>query len=237
MGTPMKRLIAAGSLVALVLTLPLADAGGKKEPKEALQALQDFIGGWKGSGTNVKTNQIWRESIAWSWRFKGKDAWLTVDFENSKLFKHGEMRWLPDKSKYQLTLTDLKDKKNVYEGELAKGVLNLERLDPQTKNVDLLKINTAADGIRLIYNFAQRPEGRTLAFKTYQLGYTKEGESFGGTAANKKPECVVTGGLGTIAVSYMGTTYYVCCSGCRDAFNENPAKIVKEYLAKKKAGR
>jgi len=122
-------------------------------------------------------------------------------------------------------------------GELAMGVLNLERLDPQTKNVDLLKINTAADGIRLIYNFAQRPEGRTLAFKTYQLGYTKEGESFGGTAANKKPECVVTGGLGTIAVSYMGTTYYVCCSGCRDAFNENPAKIVKEYLAKKKAGR
>jgi YHS domain-containing protein len=38
-------------------------------------------------------------------------------------------------------------------------------------------------------------------------------------------------------VSYMGVTYYVCCSGCRDAFNENPAQIIREYLAKKKAGR
>jgi YHS domain-containing protein len=38
-------------------------------------------------------------------------------------------------------------------------------------------------------------------------------------------------------VSYMGQTYYVCCSGCRDAFNENPAKIIAEYKARKKAGR
>jgi len=33
-----------------------------------------------------------------------------------------------------------------------------------------------------------------------------------------------------------GQTYYVCCGGCRDAFNENPAQIIKEYLAKKKKG-
>ena len=50
----------------------------------------------------------------------------------------------------------------------------------------------------------------------------------------KKPECVVTGGLGTMQVSYMGQTYYVCCSGCRDEFNDNPKKYVDEYNAKKK---
>jgi hypothetical protein len=233
----MKRLITAGSLVALVLLLPVANAGGKKEPKEALQQLQDFIGNWEGTGSSNKTGQFWKESISWSWRFKGKDAWLTVDFEKSKLYKHGEMRWLPEKQKYQLTLTDLKDKKAVFEGGLAKGKLEMEHRDPETKNVDVLRINTAAGGIRLICNFLQRPAGRTVAFPNHQLAYTKEGESFAGGAASKKPECVVTGGLGTIAVSFMGTTYYVCCSGCRDAFNENPAKIVQEYLAKKKAGR
>ena len=26
---------------------------------------------------------------------------------------------------------------------------------------------------------------------------------------------------------YKGKTYYVCCSGCRDAFNENPEKFLK----------
>ena len=30
-------------------------------------------------------------------------------------------------------------------------------------------------------------------------------------------------------MTYMGKTYYVCCSGCKDAFNEDPAKYVKEF--------
>ena len=36
-----------------------------------------------------------------------------------------------------------------------------------------------------------------------------------------------------MAVTYKGETFYVCCSGCRDAFNENPEKFIKEYEAKK----
>ncbi len=233
----MKRICAVAGLLSVVLFLPSSDAGGKGDkPKEALQALQDFIGGWKGSGTNAKTNDIWKESIDWSWRFKGEDAWLTVRFTGSKLYKNGEIRWLPDQGKYQFTLVDKQDKKQVFTGELKKDALLLERLNPETKDTELLKIKTAAQGVRAVYDFSVRQEGRTLAFKTYQLAYTKEGESFG-TDSNKKPECVVTGGLGTMQVSYMGQTYYVCCSGCRDAFNENPAKIIKEYLARKKAGK
>src|SRR5262245_4195689 len=233
----MNRLYGIALLLSIVVFLPWAGAGGKAESsKEALQALQDFIGGWKGSGTNEKTKDIWKESIDWSWRFKGDDAWLTVRFIGSKLYKNGEIRWLADKSKYQFTLTDKNDKKQVFEGELKKDALNLQRLNPETKDTELLKIKTAAQGIRTVYDFSVRPEGRTIAYRTYQLAYTKEGESFG-TETNKKPECVVTGGLGTMQVSYMGQTYYVCCSGCRDAFNDNPAKIIKEYLARKKAGK
>ncbi len=38
---------------------------------------------------------------------------------------------------------------------------------------------------------------------------------------------MVTGGAATIAVSYGGQTYYVCCTGCRDAFTAAPEKFVK----------
>ena len=80
-----------------------------------------------------------------------------------------------------------------------------------------------------------RPEDRTLYGREFQVGYTRQGETFG--AAAKKAECIVTGGLGTMPVVYKGVTYYVCCSGCRDAFNETPEKFVKEYNARKKGGK
>jgi hypothetical protein len=232
----MNRLIACGLVLSGTVFLASAHAGGKgTDPKEALQALQDFIGGWKGNGISDKDRTgIWKENADWSWRFKGKDVYLSVDIKDSKLFKTGEMRFLPDKGKYQLQLIDKEGKKQVYEGELKKGSLTLETLDPVTKDTNQIKINTAGGGIRMIMTLSTKLEGRTLYNRQFQVSYTKEGESFGATA--KKNECCVTGGLGTSAVSFMGTTYYVCCSGCRDAFNENPAKIVKEYLAKKKKG-
>ncbi len=211
----MKTRIAAGILFALpFFLLPDAFAGKKKgggeDPKEALQNVQEFIGGWKGSGTSEKNkSEIWKETANWSWRFKGKDVFLSVDMPSSKLFKDGELRYLPEKDHFQLTLVDKM-------GEKA--------------------VNTAAGGDRLIYAFWLRPQGRTQFFKQYQIGYTKEGVTFGVESGGKKPECVVTGGLGTSAVTYMGQTYYVCCSGCRDAFNENPAKIIAEWKAKKKSG-
>ena len=43
---------------------------------------------------------------------------------------------------------------------------------------------------------------------------------------------VVSGGRGTMTVTHDGTTYYVCCSGCRDEFKSDPEKYIK--LAKEK---
>lgn len=233
----MHRCLTCGVLVAFMLFAHTALSGDQADdPREALHALQDYIGGWKGSGTSEKNkNEIWKEKANWSWRFpKGKEPFLAVEMTESKIFKSGEMRYLPKKSLYELTLTDRKDKKQVFEGALKKDALILERLDPESKDTQQLKINTAGGGLRLVMTVAAKPEGRTLFNKQFQIAYTKEGESFG--AAAKKNECVVTGGLGTMTVSYMGQTYYACCSGCRDAFHDNPAKIIKEYLAKKKAG-
>ena len=45
-------------------------------------------------------------------------------------------------------------------------------------------------------------------------------------------ECVVTGGKGTMAVSFKGQTYYVCCSGCKQAFDDDPEGVIAEYKAR-----
>lgn len=227
-------------VLSLVVLLPVADAGkkstGESDAKAALQAFQEYIGNWKGTA-NDKKKGFWSEKADWSWRFKGKDVWMSFSLENSKLYKGGEIRFLADKSKYQITLIDKADKKAAYEGEFnKKKILIVERVNPDTSDTEQLKMFVPSDD-RLVYEMWIKPDGRTQYFKQLQVGYTREGVTFGAEAGGKKPICVVTGGLGTSTVSYMGVTYYVCCSGCRDAFNENPAKIIAEFNAKKKAGK
>jgi len=228
----MKRLLMA----ALVLSLYAGGArADDKEAKEALKALQDFIGGWKGNGEPVKarplSSELWSETIEWGWNFKSKEPTLVLKVEKGKHVKEGSLRFLPDKKVYQLTLVDAKGNKRDFEGEFKDNYLRLERTDPDTKEVQKITMNNAADGVRFIYLYEHKSAGKTLFVKDYKVQATKLGESLG--KVEKQNECVVSGGKGTMAVTYKGETFYVCCSGCRDEFNANPEKYIKEFKAKK----
>ena len=55
---------------------------------------------------------------------------------------------------------------------------------------------------------------------------------------NPGPKCIISGGLGTMTVTYRGKSYPVCCSGCAAAFNDDPerwlAKLAEREKSKKK---
>ena len=62
-----------------------------------------------------------------------------------------------------------------------------------------------------------------------EVGLTKEGESLAaGSTSTERPKCIVTGGAATMTLSYQGRTFPICCTGCRDEFNENPEKYIKK---------
>jgi len=235
----MRWLLVCVFLLAPILGLPQLRADDAEAPasaKEALQALNEYIGQWKGTGdverAKAGSKTFWTESVSWEWRFKKDDAWLALTIQKGKLFKGGELRYLTDKQKYQLTLTDLKDKKLVFDGALKNGLLILERTDDDKKETQQISMNVAGDGVRFNYWYKTKPTSKKVYDKGYLVACNKEGDSLGGKSEGK--ECPVSGGLGRIAVTFKGETFYVCCTGCRDAFNENPEKYVKEFKAKQK---
>lgn len=216
---------------------PLSKAD-KLKAKKALQDVQEYIGQWNVEGVqkNAGKTEAWKEKVEWSWKFDKEDkdsAWLVLKIEKGKHFSGGTMKYLPAKKKYELTLTpvDTTLPPRVFEGDLARGTFTFTRKDETTGDVYRFKMNTAAEGIRILAQLEKQDKGRGPFTEVFKQTGTKEGESFAGGA--KKPECIVTGGAGTIAVSFGGKTYYVCCSGCRDEFNANPAKFVAEAAKKK----
>lgn len=227
--------------LALMLFFPLwgalsADGPSKGSPKEALRTFNAFIGSWRAMGEPEGTRAekqrgFWTESLHWTWQFKGDDAWLSVVVENGKYFTRGALRYLPDRDLFQLTLTTVAKETVTFHGRLKDHDLTLERDDALKKETQRLTL-TLLHGTRLLYRYEVKPQGRAAFVRLYRVGATKEGVAFAGSG-NADPECIVSGGRGTIRVSYKGATYFVCCTGCRDAFQDDPEKFIREFQAKK----
>jgi len=96
-----------------------------------------------------------------------------------------------------------------------------------------LSLFTLSEGSRMTWQSEIQTKGKGLFATEYKVTASNTADSFAG-GGGKKPVCVVTGGLGTTSVTYMGKTYYVCCSGCRDEFNAEPKKYVEEFEKKNK---
>jgi YHS domain-containing protein len=230
------RLVWIMLLTALAPAVAVAaDTTPKRSPKEALQAFNDLIGSWRGSGEPNGTREekqrgFWQETIAWQWQFKGDDVWLQAKFTKGKYFTAGELRYLPDDNRYQLTLhTPAKDALQ-FKGTLKERRLTLDRADEKTGETQQVVISLLHPN-RYLYRYDVKPADHTTFATVYQVGATKEGVSF--ASVDDGPECVVSGGHGALTTSYKGKTYYFCCTGCRDAFNETPEKYIKEYEARK----
>jgi YHS domain len=220
--------------------IPAADPA-PTTAREALKPFNLFVGKWKGTGVpdgpgGAKAKEFWTETVEWTWQFKGDDAWLVATFEKSPNFQSGELRYHRDSKRFTFEIATADKKKLVYRGELTPGkgkeqLLTLERTDDDTKAAERL-VFTLLHHNRYLYRLDGKPAGAASYSRQYQVGVTKEGESFADVP--KGPECIVSGGTGSSRVVHNGKTYYVCCSGCRDAFKDDPEKYIKEHEEKLK---
>ena len=158
---------------------------------------------------------------------------LKATIDKGKYYTAAEMRYLPDKDAYQLTATTVGKDKVVFEGKLKDKVLTLERTDDKSKEDQRLVVKLLHDNYYR-YSYEVKAAEKPTYKKLYEVGAKNNDVPF--TATDHSRDCVVSGGKGTIQVMYMGKTYYVCCSGCKDAFNAAPAKYVQEFEERLKKG-
>ncbi len=231
----MRAIRIAFLLLPALAAAALAEAPPKRTAKEALRPFNDLIGSWRGTGEPYgsraeKQKGFWEEKIAWQWQFKGEDAWLLADIDKGRHFTRAELHYLPARDRYEMKLTTPAKEVLTFEGELKDKQLTLERQDAdkdETQRVVLSLLHAN----RYLLRYDVRGAQQKAFAPRFRVGATKEGVAFAG--GDGGPECIVSGGKGTIRVSYQGKTYYVCCTGCRDEFNAEPEKYVKEYEAKK----
>lgn len=198
--------------------------------KKALTPVQTFVGEWKGQGMpkgGSAAKDAWTDESEWAWEFKGGHAAIVFKSPANKFYSGGRLVAGEKEGTYALTMT-LPDGKTEekFTGTVTKtGDLEAKNESAAAGRPERITFELVAKGKRMLTTYFAK--GQPLA----EVGATRKGSGFGKDAQG--PECVVTGGVGTSTVSYKGQTYYVCCGGCREEFNENPEKILAEFKERK----
>ncbi|MDB4637284.1 MAG: hypothetical protein P8M30_03475 [Planctomycetaceae bacterium] len=237
----MSRLIALALVPCLTLTLCAVEQAKTPEEspaKVALAEFNDLIGGWRGIGQPQRGSArgAWKETADWAWSFEKKEPALVYTVEDGKYLKSVRLTYDPKSKDYHAAVTTANDSNRNFSGKLEEKKLSLVSVpekDLERQQLTITRLNEKRTLVLL-----EREIAEDRFFRIAEVGYTREGTRLAVPGANG-PECVVTGGRATSPVMYMGKTYYVCCTGCRQAFDDDPAGIIAEYekkVAARKAG-
>lgn len=231
----MKRLTVA---LLMLIAAPVAIAAEEKDSQdavmEALKSIQQIVGDWEGSG-NSNNSKGWDEKINCAWKFSesGKVS-LYFTFQDQKegktagrIIDEAMITYDPEKKQYRFLAYKAGETDVIkFEGEAkSESNLVLDRVDPSGDELDRLDIKLLSEGDRLVYTFQRRVGTSRVYRQVAMVGLNRKGVSLA-ASGDSGPKCIVTGGAGTMTVSYNGQTYYVCCSGCRATFLDNPEKFI-----------
>jgi YHS domain-containing protein/flagellar hook assembly protein FlgD len=210
------------------------NAETRQQSQQALERFNSLIGGWRGVGQPRRnsSSDAWSETAEWVWDIKKDKSSVGIRYQvkNGKLLETALLTYDSPAKQYALDAKFTDKTERRYTGKLADGKLTLDSSKDDDGNVHQVVVTLLNDKRTLVL-FQTKKADQKLFNRVAEVGYTRDGTRLAVEGADG-PECIVTGGKGTSTVVYKGKTYYFCCSGCRDAFNDDPDGIIAEAAAK-----
>lgn len=218
---------------------------------QAMKPLQIMLGKWRGTTSQKFKGFSAVEELEWIWDFRTDRAQpaLIVKSDKSPYMREGRLTFLTADQEFQLTATTPEGVKHVMRGKFEREPEEFTGDDSKPQRTYKLLLTEAEPegGEAWQVAFDQQENNRYLVqvsrkrgTGSFQLADTVGTQRLGTSFAASDEDygdrkCVISGGLGTSTVSYNGKTYWVCCSGCQAAFNEDPKRWVAKMEEADKA--
>lgn len=240
----------------LVTAAPVATSPAESQREAAMVALkplQVLLGKWRGTTRREFERFKAVDSHEWVWDLKTNpdQPALVMESNKSPYFRKASLTWDATEEVFRLTAITPKKETQTFIGDFSEPVREVEGDDNKLQRVFSLQLTETEESAgdrkeRWQVSISQQSNDRYLlqvdrrrgraAFRRYDTVSTqREGTSFAINDSDYgEKECLISQGLGTIAVSYKGKTYWVCCSGCKAAFEEEPEVWIARAEARKK---
>ena len=207
-----------------------------------LQPLQVLLGQWRGTTRREFDNFKAVDSHEWVWdlRTDANQPALTLNSDKSPYLRKGRLTWDTQNQKFLLTGIDGEGQERKFVGDFTEPPHEITGSDDKLHRVYRLELNEdgGSGGEEWQVAFVQQENNRYLlevarrrgkaAFARYDTVSTqREGTSFALSDTDyAEKTCIISEGLGTTELTYKGRSYWVCCSGCKAAFEEDPEKWI-----------
>ena len=216
--------------------------GGLDAVMDRMKPLQILLGQWRG--ITRKEQALVPQQWVWDLKTDPAQPALVLTSDESPYFRDGRLTWLVEEKTFEFSGTNSQGKRQVLRGNFSQPPRRVAGdADDQPQMTFKLELTeTVATGQatswRLVFN--QQENNRLLVelsrrrgggeFRLQDtIGSQREGTSFALSDSDYgEKTCVISQGLGTTPVSYKGKTYWVCCSGCRDAFLDDPEGVLAD---------
>lgn len=208
---------------------------------KVLKPLGVLVGEWKGVGQPRRGSNVgaWSEKAQAAWKFDEKKSGLFLSFDPGQHYKLVEFSVGDDGATPELSLT-LSSGETVLLKRSPEPVAKVASSDMSVQDVawvfeslpDALPqtrctVRVISD-IRVTMLFEEKPTIQASYRRLSEIGLTRAGARLASGNTGER-QCIVTGGLGTIKVSHEGKNYFVCCEGCQQAFDADPAGTIAAY--------
>ncbi|TWT43088.1 YHS domain protein [Thalassoglobus neptunius] len=215
----------------------------------ALKPVQVMLGQWRGTTQKQFGDFKALDTPEWVWDFQTdpEHPSLVMTSKESPYFRTARLTYAPDEEIFGLETTDPEGRTRLYDGNFSKPVEEFQG-DDRTMQVryQLQFQQTNGESPRDTWQvtFNQQKNNRYLVelarlsgknfLRFDTIATQRDGTSFAMTDEGYGDrECIISGGLGTISLTHNGKTYWVCCTGCRAAFLEDPEQWIAENTANK----
>ncbi|MEJ7594212.1 MAG: hypothetical protein WKF77_21965 [Planctomycetaceae bacterium] len=227
-------------------TTDATSTGSKLDPEmqirnviARLQPLQILLGQWRGTTRREYENFKAVDIHEWVWDLRSNPAQpaLTIQSDKSPYIKTGRLTWDSELNKFAMTVTDPAGMTRQFTGDFTEPVHEIVGSDDKLHRVFRLEFNqteSSESGELCQLAFAQQENNRYLLEVSKRRGKAdfarfdtvstqREGTSFAvSDTGYAEKTCIISEGLGTMEVTWKGRSYWVCCTGCKAAFEEDP---------------
>lgn len=223
----------------------------KTNIRQMLKPFQILVGSWRGITNKAHDGDKVLDQTVWAWDLLSNPSQpsLVMKSDKNPHLHLAKLTYDTPKDQFVLNIQEEDNLSRTFKGNFSQPVVDKPGDDDKLQRTYKLEMTEevnadAAEQWKFVFNQQEnnrylleiyRKKGKGEFVRVDTVATQRDGTSFAISDTDYGDRtCIISQGLGTMQVSYQGKNFWVCCTGCKAAFEAEPERWIALWEEKKK---